>query len=340
MSEEDPQQSRGVLARVRRAFTQNVHLKAIALLLTFALYLWVGADTVTRVVVVPFELSVPADQVLLEPKLDQVKVTVEGRSSVVDRFKERQDKAVRVELSKSQDGQMLAIPHKSLDTPAGLRVVEIEPSFIRVDMAEKQKKEVPIRPRIAGEQDPSYQVGNVTVSPETVVVQGPRDAIEQLDSVPTQPIDVSDREESFVTDVQLRPKSPLIRYELDAPVEVSVTIEVEKLERTVEEVEIRPVNTTYTVRVNPGSVDVVVRGPRGAVESLDSEELFAVVDLSDEDDKPPGTFEKSLGVRNLPSNVEAVRTKPETVVTTTRRRPGTGSEQTEDAGGAPPPDGD
>jgi len=332
MSDESRQQSGGILARVRRTFTQNVHLKAIALLLTLALYLWVGADTVERVVVVPFELTAPADQVLLEPKLDQVKVTVEGRSAVVDRFKEGENTAVRVELSKSQDGQMLAIPHESLGTPAGLRVVEIEPSFIRVDMAEKQKKEVPIHPRIAGAEKPTYQVGRVTVTPETVVAQGPREEIEQLDAIPTEPVDVSDREESFTTRVQLRPNSPLIRYELDAPVEVSVTIEVETLERTLQTVEVRPVNTTYAARVDPESVDVVVRGPRGVVESVDAEGLFAVADLSKEDEKPPGTFEQSVRVRNLPSDIEVVRMQPETVVVTTRRRPGAGPEQTENAG--------
>jgi len=309
-------------AAVRAAFTRNVHLKSIALLLTLALYLWVGADTVTRVVAVPFEISVPSNQVLLEPKLDTVKVTLEGRSAALDRYERNEEKAVELDLSAAEDGQMLAIPHRAVDPPPGLRVVQIEPSFIRVEMAEKRKKEVPVQVRLAGEEAPSHEIGEVTVDPSTVMAHGPREVIEDLEAIPTRPVDVSGRGESFTTEVRLRPDSPMIRYELDRPVRVSVTLEVEKLQRVFEGVDVRAVNTSLRTELHPSSLEIALRGPRSKVEPLSASELYAVADLSGDEFDGSGTFEIVPTLRNLPDGVEVVRTRPDRVVVTAERPSG------------------
>lgn len=302
-------------------FVRNFHLKAIALLLTFALYLWVGEDRETQIIATaPLQFSVPENQMLLEPDVDQAKVTLRGRWSTLNEFHQTDLRSIVVELSKSDDGRLVPIEPESVQVPPGLRVVSIEPSFVRVDLEETVSREIAIEPRIVGRTRGSYRLGEVEVEPDEVTVSGPENVMENLESIPTEPIDVTGRVRSFEKQVQLRPENSLINYNLDGPVTVSVPIQAERVEKTLDEVEVSAVNTTYRTDVSPEALEVTLQGPRSVIEDLDSESIHAVVDISREDDLSPGTFEKKVELRNLPSNVELVEMHPTHFVVKTLER--------------------
>jgi YbbR domain-containing protein len=306
---------------VRDIFVRNFHLKAVALLLTFALYLWVGEDRETQIIATaPLQFSVPENQMLLEPETDQAKVTLRGRWSTLNEFDQTNLRPIVVELSKSDDGRLVSIEPESVQVPPGLRVVSIEPSFVRVDLEETVSREVAIEPRIVGRTRGSYRLGEVDVDPDEVTVSGPENVMENLGSIPTEPIDVTGRVRSFKKQVQLRPENSLINYNLDGPVTVSVPIRAERVEKTVDEVEVSAVNTTYRTDVSPKALKVTLQGPRSVLDDLDSESIHAVVELSEQDDLPPGTFEKKVEVRNLPPDVELVEMHPQYFVVETLER--------------------
>ncbi len=306
---------------VRDIFVRNFHLKAIALLLTFALYLWVGEDRETQIIATaPLQFSVPENHMLLKPDVDQAKVILRGRWSTLNEFDQTDLQSIVVELSKSDDERLVPIEPESVQVPPGLHVVSIEPSFVRVDLEETVSREVAIEPRIVGRTRGSYRLGEVEVEPDKVTVSGPENVMENLGSIPTEPIDVTGRVRSFEKQVQLRPENSLINYNLEGPVTVSVPIRAERVEKTLEDVEVSAVNTTYRTDVSPEALEVTLEGPRSVIENLDSESIHAIVDLSEEDDLPPGTFEKKVEVRNLPSDVELVDIHPTHVVVKTLER--------------------
>lgn len=316
---------------LRDIFVRNFHLKAIALLLTFALYLWVGEDRETQIIATaPLQFSVPENQMLLEPEVDQAKVTLRGRWSTLNEFDQTDLRSIVVELSKSDDGRLVPIEPESVQVPPGLRVVSIEPSFVRVDLEETVSREIAIEPRIVGRTRGSYRLGEVEVEPDEVTVSGPENVMESLESIPTEPIDVTGRVRSFEKQVQLRPENSLINYNLDGPVTVSVPIQAERVEKTLDEVQVSAVNTTYRTDVSPESLEVTLQGPRSVIEDLDSESIHAVVDLSREDDLSPGTFEKKVELRNLPSDVELVEMHPTHFVVKTLERTGEEGTSAED----------
>jgi YbbR domain-containing protein len=321
MTEETEESGSRVLSFLRAIFVRNFHLKSIALLLTLALYLWVGEDRETQVIATaPIQISVPEDQILLKPNIDKVKVTLRGRWSSLNRFDQEEMKPVVVTLSKSDDGELVPITPESVQIPPGLRVVSIEPSFIRVEMENRVDKEIDIKPRIVGHTRGSYEIGEVRVDPEKLTVSGPESVTATMESIPTEAIDVTGRVRTFKKRVQLRPDSRLISYELNSPVTVTVPIRAEEIQREIEKVTVHPVNTTYETAITPSKLDLTVRGPRSLVQNLDRSTLHAIVDLSREEEREPGTFEKKVEIRNLPADLEIVRMQPTHFLVTTKPR--------------------
>ena len=83
MSDETEESGSRVLSFLRALFIRNFHLKSIALLLTLALYLWVGEDRETQVIATaPIQISVPEDQILLQPNIDLLESHGVNRISV------------------------------------------------------------------------------------------------------------------------------------------------------------------------------------------------------------------------------------------------------------------
>ena len=341
MSDDDGIENVGarLLETLRGIFVRDFHLKAIAVLLTFALYLWVGEDRETQVIAAaPIQMSVPEDQILLQPKIDKVKVTLRGRWSALNRFDQNELKPVVVRLSKSDDGRLVPITPDSVQVPSGLRVVSIEPSFIRVEMESKLEKRIEIKPRIVGRTQGSYSIGKVVATPDELRVSGPESVMQNLESIPTEPIDVTGRVRSFDKRVQLRPESPMVSYDLDAPVTVTVPIRAEEIQREFKNVEVGAVNTTYQTDISPKTLDLTVRGPRSVIEDIDRKALHAIVDMTKEDERDPGTFEKEVKIRNLPDDLEVVRVYPRHFKVTTTERPEKSPEQgggTGSSGGTP-----
>jgi YbbR domain-containing protein len=320
MSDEQPDTALGKARQIaHNIFVRNGHLKAIALLLTVALYLWVGEDRETQMIAAaPVRFSVPEELILTQPNIDRVKLTLRGRWSSLNQFDQNDLEPVVIQVSPDDDGQVVPITPDAVQLPPGVRTTSIEPSAVRVKLEDRVDKTVKLSPRVVGRTRPGYVIQGVEVTPSELTVSGPQSVIEPLQSVPTERIDVTGRARSFQKQVQLRPESSQINYNLSSPVTVSVQIAAEEAQRTLQGLRVRPVNTSYETEIEPSNLNVTVRGPAATVEELDSEQVYAVLDLAPQDAQEPGTFEKKPTLRNIPDTVEIVRMQPEYFLVTTR----------------------
>lgn len=266
----------------------------------------------------PVRFSVPEELILTQPNIDRVKLTLRGRWSSLNQFDQNDLEPVVIQVSPDDDGQVVPITPDAVQLPPGVRTTSIEPSAVRVELEDRVEKTVKLSPRVVGRTRPGYVIQGVEVTPSELTVSGPQSVIGPLQSVPTERIDVTGRARSFQKQVQLRPESSQINYNLSNPVSVSVQIAAEEAQRTLQGLKVRPVNTSYETEIEPANLDVTVRGPAATVEELDSEQVYAVLDLAPQDAQEPGTFEKKPTLRNIPDTVEIVRMQPEYFLVTTR----------------------
>jgi YbbR domain-containing protein len=305
----------------QRVFVVNGSLKLIAFVLTLALFIWVREDRESAVTgYVPVSPVIPEGMVLVSDPVERVRVTVGGRWTDLNKFDPSQLQTIRLNVEEDTSG-LVSITADMIKLPPGLRVTSIQPNYVRVELEPAASHSVPIRPRIAGEPAESFDLGDVAVRPPRIQVTGPESSVENLEYVWTEPVDVTDRTESFEKRVNLRIDDPYVQYDVDRIITVKVPIDTQEVTRTLQDVGVVAVNTTHETDIRPETISVTVRGPKPIIDRMSGETIYAAIDLAAEDDKPPGTFSKPARIANLPPEVNLVAFHPTEFVVTTRRAP-------------------
>ncbi|MGM0558238.1 MAG: CdaR family protein [Myxococcota bacterium] len=295
---------------VRGLFVRNSHLKLIALFLTLAMYVWVSIDReVEATRYAPVRVDVPENMVLVSEPVDRARVAIRGKWSELNRFDNSQLDAINLDLNANEPEGVVPISREQVELPPGLRVISVEPSFMKYRLAKKTQKRVRIRPKITGDPADGHELSNVDVEPNTITLSGPATSLASLQSVTTESVDVTGRTSSFSKEVRLRVDDPLVGYDLDQPITLNLEIETQEIQRVISDIRVEPVNMNapMSAEVTPQTVSVTLRGPKGVVQKIDPSSLLASVDLSD---KQPGTFVEEVRIQNTPQSVEVVETQP------------------------------
>lgn len=293
----------------RRIFVRNFYLKFIAVILTLALYIWVSED---REAVVAghagVQMVVPDDMVLVSEPVDRVKVTVQGRWSDINRFDITNLDPIRLDLSPGDDESVVSITRDMIGVPPSLRVTDVDPDSVYVELEPLEYRTVALEPHITGSTGDSHTVVDTRVDPDTITVRGPRSRIEDLSAVPTERVDITDLTQSLQRQVRPRIDDGLITADVDQPITVYVDIETEEVTETLTELAVEAVNTGYDATVEPADADVTVRGPASVIEQLDTALIRLEIDLSDHS---PGTYSRDASVVNLPPDVQVEHVHPQ-----------------------------
>lgn len=299
---------------IRRIFLENLHLKAIAALLTLALYLWVSVDReVERTHQAPVEIEAPEGMVVTNNPPETVGVTVRGKWTDISRLESSQLDPMRMRIDSTMDRQgRIPLNPEMIDLPPGLRAVDVEPNSIRYQLEERHQTTVNIEPTIVGRPANGYSVEQVEVDPDSIEISGPRRSLDEINTVPTESIDVTGRSESFQREVRPRIEDSLVEHELEEPIEVDVDLEAEEVERTLSDLEVEPVNIDQALAssVEPERVDITVRGPKAVLDNLQTDEILASLDLGGASVDSPQLVERKVQIHNLPDDVELVSTQP------------------------------
>lgn len=312
--------NRGVLIDLgRRIFFKNFYLKFIAAILALALYIWVSEDRETVVAgYARVQTVVPDEMVLVSDPIDRVKVTVRGRWTDIDRFDPGDLDPIRLDLSPTDSGSLVSITPDMIGIPPNLRVTDIDPDSMYVELEPEIYETLPVEPRITGSPRSPYTIEETRITPETIPVSGPQSRLAELDAVSTEPVDVTDRTESFEQQVQPRIDDGLLAPEHDQPLLLEVDIETEEITTTIDDLPVDAVNTSYETSVEPSVGELTITGPEPVVSELDTEPIRLEIDLSDEDDRPPGTFSRSAEAVNLRPELEVEHIHPERFRVVTR----------------------
>ncbi len=290
---------------LKGSFTENILYKAISAGLVLVLYVWVLGDRQGEVsFFAPVRVVVPEGRVLVSPAIDRVRVTVRGGFSSLQEISTEDLQPLLVDLEGKKDEDVVRFDRGLVSVGAGTRVVSIQPSFMRVSLAERAQRTVPVRARLVGEPPPGFVISSVTVKPQRLELSGPEDVVDRTRVALTEPIDVSGKEGGFTERVQLRHDSPLVRDDLSQPVEVTVAIERREVERTFRGLPVRVINTPRSATLSPESIDVTLRGPKSVIDVLERATLFASIDMSDVSSETVGTYQRRARLSNVPEGVQ------------------------------------
>ncbi len=154
-----------------------------------------------------------------------VHVTVKGRKEDVVTL-EASDFETYIDISALVEEGEYEVPVKvqlseNATIMESLEVV-VEPSEVTVTVAEYASAYVPVVASVAGTPSHGYELGDVMVDPPSIKIFGPKDIVQTIDKLITEPISLNERSESFVLETGIVNDNKMIEFPETSRVSVSV----------------------------------------------------------------------------------------------------------------------
>lgn len=256
---------------LRRVFLEDWLIKAIALFITIALWLGVTglrAPTTARLRSIPLNLRVANDFEITNSPVQEVDLVITGDKRKIDLMNPR-DLVVSLDLTDVQAGErtvQITAENVSIELPTGIRLEEIQPNKIAVNLEAVEEREITVRAETAGSVAENHEIYDKIVTPNKVRVRGPESFINSVGFISTEKINLENRKENFIVrQVALNVSNPKVTL-LDTVVDVAFRIGEKRIERL------------FVVPVQNGeenkTATVVLFGARSVLESLKPENLL------------------------------------------------------------------
>ena len=262
----------------RRIFLEDWLIKAIALLITFGLWLGVTglrAPIIVRLPNVPLTIRFSNDTEITNSPVQEVDLVITGDKRKIDQIN-KNDLVVLLDLNDVPAGDrivQLSPDNVNIELPTGVKLEEIQPNKIAVKLETVEESEVPVKVETEGAVAENFEIYSQTVLPQKVRVRGPKSFVRSLDSVSTEKINIDSRNADFTArQVELNLVNPKVTL-LDTIVDVFFKIG----EKRVEKLYFVPLKTEKGNK----TATVILYGARSILESLRPENLRVEIAKTD-----------------------------------------------------------
>ena len=258
------------------------HLKLLALALAVAV--WVAVTGEGRGVQdfrVPVDVVLSSGATLSGTPPANVTVRLRGPDSLLRRM-DPYDLTVRVDLRDAAGGERTVqlTPRNVAGVPRDVEVASIDPDRLRLGVARKKRREIPVTPAIVGKPPRGYQVYRAVAQPESLMVEGPETKISAASRLSTDAIHVESRTEPFTARVGAIPDGGELRVVDARPLDVIVYIDLAPVTATIDRVPVVAAGVSVGVVIVPSTISVTVSAPSALVPKLRTGHLRAVADLN------------------------------------------------------------
>jgi len=280
---------------LRSFLTTNWQLKLTAVILAFILWVAVHGETSgERIITVPLEIqNTPRNTVITNDRPTSVELTIRG--SVANVWFGATVPACVIDLRGTGEGErIIPLTPANVRIPrgAGLEVLAVSPPRVTLVLERTSSKTVPIRAALEGDVAPGFQIYSISVTPQNVILTGPRSHLVPITHVSTETIPIQAQRQTLRTFVHLNIPDPMIQTSQVRPVEVNL--------------EVGEHRRTYTISQVPIVVDdpsVTVHPARVALQLL--------VPVSLKKNPTPADFTATVSSRDLAESSPEGRVKPQ-----------------------------
>jgi YbbR domain-containing protein len=269
---------------LREAFTENVGLKALALMCAIGLFAYLHSQERVhdRTIAVAVVMRLPgesANRELMTPIPANVHVTLRGPARSLEPLIQAGVPPVEIDL---RDGKrdLITFDPRMFSLPPEVKVTIIDPPSIALEWQDVVSRKIPLQASVTGKPAEGFVVkGEPEVDPKNVTVRGPQSVVEVTQFVRLAAFDVSGLTEGvYRRPIAIdAPPSRLSYLDLQ-----SVTVSVAIARRVSEmkfERNVQVVGVTQPLSVVPKIVTITVTGPPEVVRALRSEQVVPRADL-------------------------------------------------------------
>lgn len=305
----------------------------MALVMAIALWLYaINRHTEDLTEVIKLSISVPSGITVLDQGAEEIVVRLRGPQNLIENTRSLiNDQKIQAKypIRESPEGiedqikQTIVITREHLNLPDSVKLISVYPEKVNILLGKLQKKRLTVHLQKNGEPAIGYAIANEFVFPAEVEVEGPLNALKEVVSINTVPIDIRgitvEQNRTFPWRIAIDQKVVIKQGDKNITVPVScdqdvrVWIQVmEKQEtRVLEKLKIKilmPDNYPYVIKLRDEYVNIKIKGPKLLLEKLNPEDVVPYVDVTLL--KPPGPYKQPIKC-NLNKNFEIVEKLPD-----------------------------
>jgi YbbR domain-containing protein len=190
---------------MRKLLFENFGLKITALLLSILLWLFASSRGLSEIALdVPLEFKdIPPGLELMNHSIKVVGVNIKGQETIIRAIRPSDIRAF-VDLSKAKKGESIySINKNNIKLPPGVTASNITPSYVKVSIEESVTKTVEVSPIIVGTPGSGFYIKSISVFPERVMIEGVRSKVISVDTIKTEPLDITGIKETVTRDLEL-----------------------------------------------------------------------------------------------------------------------------------------
>ena len=244
----------------------------------------------------------------------EVSLVLSGRAQDLENLRSSDFEAY-IEVDAEQEGvQNLPVKYRVRDLQLKRGVdVKIRPGFVALAVEREVEKALPVEVSINGYPATGYSLGAYRVYPGEVGVVGPESALEGLESISTNSIDITGKNESFESLVDLElPSQKNLRLDISR-VQVEIQIDARSKTQTftlIPEIRNLPGNLRL-LEMLPGRVQLTLQGGVDALQQIEEQPIS--VELDGGDVFASGRYALPVVVGELPEGVNLILSTPSRV---------------------------
>jgi hypothetical protein len=186
---------------LRKVFLEDWTLKLTALVITLAL--WFGVTGLSTPVTKRFSIrlipSIATNVEIVNTPREEVDIVVSGDKRKVDQLS-GSDLIAALDLRDVSPGDWvisLSPETVSVTLPQGVKLVEVQPSRIPINLEAVEERDVDVKVVMSGTLLPGFEVYSANPLPAKIRVRGPASFVRALQNVETDPVDIGGRDKDF-----------------------------------------------------------------------------------------------------------------------------------------------
>ena len=267
---------------VRKIFLGDWAMKLTALVITFGLWFGVtGLSTpTTKRFTVPLIPSTSNNAGITNALIQDVDIVISGDKRKIDQIN-RNELTAMLDLTDVPPGDRvvsLTPDNVFVPLPQGIKLVEIAPTRIAVNLEAFEEKEIEVKTVTTGVPAAGFEIYSTSAMPAKIKVRGPASIVKILDYVQTDAIDITGRKAAFTAN-QIAVTSPNPKAAvLNTVVDVAFSIGEKRIERAF----------TMPVSGLPGkAASFTVYGPKTLLQKVKPEDLKVEMILNIDGEEAP-----------------------------------------------------
>jgi YbbR domain-containing protein len=283
-----------------KKITANSPAKTISLFLAIFLFAFHNLNLLkTKTISSQLHAEGYTDLILTSILPENVSVTLRGNERSLDGISEK-DIITFIDLTPYTAKGSYRVPVKVIKSGASLNAealeISVEPVDIMLQFDNTAEKHITISPTVSGSPAEGYDIVSEKLTPGQLKVEGPASLLSRINTITTEPVDISDRYNDFSVLLNIVSPGRLFTIHGGNTVEYSAKISPAYIAKKFSGITLTALNLNeaFAAKITPETGSVTLRGPYNDVIKFSNENIPLTADCSGIDDE---------GVFTLPVNI-------------------------------------